>query len=559
MAKLPQITYQSGPRLSLGPGPQQAVFEASQRSNIVSTAFRAASNTANAVAKRKGEDSALEANSRYQQDVSDFQKFAAQNPAATAEELSNWATEKGYDPDTFAGVDTSKFDARGEEQLPAHVWYATGLEEVMKASREKHQDIIEIPEYRRQWTRASAENAQQVSAQARVRAGEMETKYEYGRTKAEIELAVEDGSIQRARDLLSSSVFEANPIERQVLTRKVNYAEKEFEVSGRMAAATSLDDYESIVEDIMDPEWAGDITAGEQLKLINSTVTRRNAVQKAMKDAKKAQQDALSLEAIIAVSEGRAGMEEINSVARAVGLSNYLSLEARYRSMEAARRSGDDLTNPSVINSLERDITALKFGAQEGDFEDEIIALQSRILDGIGASFDAAQAKSLRASLNEATDEPFSNPDFVQARRSVSNMILGGEGPAIAAFASNDQRERLAQAEESLYQYIKANGGNAADLEPWKKNQLPRYLEEAAKAQLLNVSDDFQDYVVYSSGGEFRVDMPSTIGKIQEEISALEGLADLDNRDKQRLTNLYESATAFDKWRTQYGETYGTN
>jgi hypothetical protein len=551
MARLPTIQFKQFRSMPTGPGPGLAVADYRSRQGALGAGLQAAASLSESVATRIGEDDALEANAGYQQDLADFEEFAAQNPTATRAQLEDFAAEHDFDLSTFEDIDTSKFDARGEEALPAHVWYADGMKSVMEQSRDRNAEKIAIPQYRRAWSRAAQENGQQVYNRAQLRAAQMGDQYEYQRNKDDVQLSIETGNLVRARDLLKSSVWDRDPIGRTVMERKVFMAEKLYDVKGRMLMAESTEDFDLILEDVMDAEWVqGEggmrLTSDEQLQIATSVIAQRNSMATAAQKQQKAQEDANAMNALIALSEDRISVEQINRMAPALGEENH-----RYLLNWAISRQSQGVTpNQGVINSLRRDITALQFGMFEGEFDDSVIDIQSRILQGIGTAFDSATARQLQSDIQNAMERPYTSEEFKFTGKQINNYILGTEDPMAAMLASENQRQQVAEAFADLRSWVELNGGTRADLAEWREKRLPAYMGEAAKADLVNLSEDIADYVVFTLDDGLKVDLRATDEKLEQKRGEAETGGYLNNYKKNLL--LYE------QWLNKYGEEYGT-
>ncbi len=501
-----------------------------------------------AVASVKLEHDTLTANADYRSAVSDYEKLVADKAFATPEELKEWG---------IAG-DVDMQDANGQTMtaIPKWKWYSQGLERVMETSMEAAGARITSPQARSKWEQQAKQASDQELERAYQRTGQMAIQSTMKEAEAEYKIALERGNYDKARDMLESPIFAMNPSLRKTMGLEIDKAEEMSHIN-RMLATSDVGQLNELIAEITSPEYDSSLNDQEYLRMFASVTARRDSLQRAQDDAASKYQDALAIDALVKISSGQADINYINSIATKLGKENHARL------INAARTQSQSgiVSSPLLINSYSRRILELESGiSPEGelyDFEAEVQKLQKQLIDDT-LSFDqegnpvmrlsATEARTLGDRLQKLKPFPFMTEEYKYTVNDLRNVILGAD-PMMQFMASETSRQTLSRATTSLRTYIETNGGTQADISKWRNEQMPRFLDETAKADALKLPQEASVFVKYNTTGPFRVDKTSTKENYLRAIDEADG-------DPDAIARLTEAALAYDQWLKRFGGTH---
>lgn len=486
MAKLDDINYGGKERAPRTLGPGAAVQGFQNKQNVINAAFA----VGDKFAQMKTETDLIEADADHRTNLIRYEQFLAENPTASKEQLDELAAELG-DTSLFNNLDTTAFDARGEEKLPAFVWQTVGMEGVMRQSIANNAEKINSFDARQKWEASARENQDRVISSMIERTGNDAVAYEMDRVSRLVSSALQSRQIERASALLESPIWELDPTSRQLYREKLVVAEKHRDVEQMLFTAREPDDYDDILDQVTNPSWSEGLPSNDVLRIANSVITQKSRAQQQEQAETERMQDAYAMDTLVRITTGEFNMADVNARVSVLGMQNHARMVSAARTMS---REGI-ATDPAVERGLQTDILALRSGisldpSDTRSFRERQSAIKVGIMDAMGdGSLAGDAAMRLLKESESAVEFPYKTEAYTAAQKELDLLIVGTPDGGFNFMAPDDARAMRAKAGDDLRRYIENNGGANADIDMWRKEKLPLYTNEVAQKVMYGIPE----------------------------------------------------------------------
>ena len=487
-------------------GPNAALQELQTQQGLIRDVTGSVAKLADTLGKKQAESQINVVNAKTRERVNEYIKAYGDGRPASLKEIKQFADVEAikqhpdYDPNS--------------DVVPAHVWFASGLEGVMTKATEEFGTGISNPGARREWESGVKEAQGKAIQAAYVQSGEMAVKYNYDRVDAERKAAIEREDYGTALELIENPVYAGlSQSERDYMRQDVMTKE---EVSGWQVQIMSPD--ESIVQGALDgltsPEYSGMLTTTKRKELAYSANAQLKAIDAAEDDAEEARQERNAVELEYKLD---AGITDLGDIKLAydkgdIGFQQYRNLSSLKRSSDAGGTSNYAGDRELWQVKMARDIAAIELGLDDYTVEpgealpsmDERIAtLKQELYDGVlvagvNGSPDLTRASrsefdALKTSIDKLEDINRDATLYTDLVNDLSLRIEGYRYDERQARISKDKDAsvRFADALRSLNRAV--DGVSPSDLpeavQTWKDTQYIQFMNAELTAVMAGLSD----------------------------------------------------------------------
>jgi hypothetical protein len=508
----------------------------------------AAMNLAGSVAEMKSKDDAIRANAAHRESVMAYQKMAAENPTMTREQLDEWATENLDDPNAFDMIDTQAFDDRGEENIPMHVWYTAGLDQVMSKSREAAGANIASTAIRNSWSSVAEAADDKELARSVGQSAQAAVSFEVERTKTDVVEAIKSGDLEYASEMLTSEVWKNDPITKTVLQAELFRAQKDQQFSEMMIVAQESEDYDDVLSVVTSPEWGEGLSRDRVLQYAQSVVTQRKGAITQEKAETTAMQNANAMALMVGLNTGEATIHDVNANANIIGFDNLKTLTNFARTVA----STPVISDPDVMRNLNMEIISLRAGlpgVYPGDnFQERVQAAQADVSNSLGERLlSSDDALKISEDLSKMKEFPFKTEEYTHTISELRDRILGvKEGGGFSLFATDESRAIFANSVNSLREYVENNGGVAADIGVWREQSMQGFLNSNSRAVLNNIPADIRNDIQYTATND--IDVALTREKAKTDLLNKKRLLDIGKINIDSYNNAVKRVDKINRW-----------
>ena len=552
--KLAQIANRAAAPLSAA-SPQLAVAQDANQRQVV----RAATDLFSEIGNQKRDYDQRKATADYAQQVSAFQKFAAENPTASKQDLQDAGYVMFGDRTAFDHIDTSQYE---DGAIPKHAWYPQALERVMANAQATGAEKILDPNLKRAWREETGRIASDQVVNAYAQSAKDAVNYEVKIADADVRAAIQSGQIERALSLLQADVWNNNPAMRTTLTNMAMRQGEMDELSGELGMATTEDELDDFL-DKLGPEYEEKsfLTNKEVQAYRNSALTKSQQLATQYDKAEAEQQDALASDTMAFILENEMTFERLERLRPKLGWQNYKYLQSQLLAQN--KRIVETKSSPDALGKYYREMNQLESGEIGGaEYYDKINGMLTKLSGDIMTLSDqgdvvgqlsAADANTIRTRLRELRDLPGKRPEVVQLRKRAHIKILGRSESAEYESRPITEAESMAYAGamQDLDNYLREWGANA-DLDRWEKVHLPLYIEDPEQRRRATFPARLSSYVKTSGyeGDIKTMDVEATEAALREQEKAMLQLPE-DDYSRQ----LFErDILLFEEWKIKYGQ-----
>lgn len=511
--KLPDIQFSSASAVQLA-GPAEEVAKSNQRVDLVNQAIAGA----NQIADTQRKFVLAEVEAGYSRELSEFRQKTDKVDTINAGEALAINEEFGLN-----------LDIENRDYINKAEWYPLVLEKKMKEIRSKYTAKIASPIDRNTFGNVMSQNENRILESEISMAAQQTRQAIAEEEKAKIDMAVESNDFLGAKNMINaSSIYQGKPEAKAGALHKLNIEEKKADFNIQLMGASTIEDFNSILNTVTSSEWNEGIPSDDVLRMAGSVITQRNSAIALAKQARTDSQDAAAMDMLIGITSGQATLADVNENAQVLGRANHARLVGAARTVATSGMVSD----PAYMRSVTYSMVGLEAGFYDGSFDDAVRELQSSVLTALEStdpitgekvqSISFQDAAKLGSALSSLKDFPYKTEEYSAIQSELSDRILGAPDSQFAFIATEESRQLRADALNSLRKYVEANGGVAADLSLWKRDYMPLFLSDAARVQILGMSKDVKSYVVTGkSSGIFSVDIPASRQKFidkQKEI-----------------------------------------
>jgi hypothetical protein len=551
MAQLPQIQYRQV-SVPTGPGPESAVA----RANTIARGTEVLTKGLAGVVEAKRDYDVTRASVGVGHTVSSWERDNAGREVYSAQEVKD------------AGLDTqvnmtSGYDAEGNpiyrDVIPAHEVNTFMLEKVTNDAIAAQGSTLN-PRDAKAWTSdMNTKRDAVLLGSAKVNTAKA-MQWRIKEREVDIATLQADGDFAGAATLINAGYMSPGA-KREA--HRINFVKaKTSEVNLGIMNAQSVDDYDNLMlATTGNPEWNDGLTSETVLKMSSSIVTQRNAAITAANKAQTDAEDAGARELLIGITEGTAGIAEVNSAAQWIGTAHHARLVNAVRTQS----SQGFISDASTESFLTRGIVDLRAGLHPGNFDDGVRNLQQQVSLALGSvdpttgepvqTISAEAASRFSKELAALKEFPYKTEAYTSTASELRYRILGADEGAMSFLASDESRLIYSNAIDSMRQFMIDEGGTRADLVKWQQNSMPKFLNDASRAAFFDLPDGVKESAVYAdAGGVFTVDYEKTRTALSADLLYIKEKPGLSpERRAQAISKHNIAVSQFEFWNDLQG------
>jgi hypothetical protein len=546
MAQLPQIQYRQV-SIPKGPGPGQAIA----RANQIAKGTEVLTQGLSGIVEAKRSYDVTKASVDVGHAVSTWERDNVNREVYTAQEVKDAGLDNqinmisGYDP---------KGDPIYRDVIPAHEVNTFMLEKVTNDAIAVQGSTLN-PIDAKAWTTDMNSRRDAVllgSAQVNTRKA-----VEWKSKEREVDIASlqADGDFGGAATLINEGYMSPGAKKE---AHRINFVKsKTSEVNEGIMNANSIDDYDTLMMTTTgNPVWTEGLTSETVLRMSSSIVTQRNSSITKANKAKTDAEDVGARELLIGITEGSAGVAEVNAAAPFIGTAHH----ARLINAVRTQSSQGFISDASTEAFITRGIIDLRAGLHPGNFDDGVRNLQQQVSLALGTTdpttgqliqtISGSSAEKFSTTLASLKDFPYKTEAYTSTASELKYRILGADEGAMSFLASDESRFIYSEAIDSMRQFMEDEGGTRADLTLWQKNTMPKFLNDASRASFFGLPDGVKESAVYSNqGGVFTVDHDKTTANMKAQMTRIKTKKGISpERRAKAIADINNAVSDFEYW-----------